>query len=104
VAGVSSVRLVDPEPVLLRFLTLAQVAEELNVSRSQVYALVRDRSLVAVKIGGRGQWRVERRYLEEYIAGLYREAESRDPADVPGESGGGGGRRGLPGAAGGDGE
>jgi len=104
VAGVSSVRLVDPEPVLLRFLTLAQVVQELNVSRSQVYALVRDRSLVAVKIGGRGQWRVERRYLEEYIAGLYREAESRDPADVPGESGGGGGRRGLPGAAGGDGE
>jgi len=34
-----------------RFLTLEQVAEELNVSRSQVYALVRDRSLVAGRAG-----------------------------------------------------
>jgi excisionase family DNA binding protein len=66
-----------------RFLTLQQVADELNVSHSQVYALVRDRSLVAVKIGGRGQWRVERARLEEYIERLYREAETRDPADLP---------------------
>ncbi len=66
-----------------RFLTLQQVADELNVSHSQVYALVRDRSLVAVKIGGRGQWRVERARLEEYIERLYQEAETRDPADLP---------------------
>jgi len=59
-----------------RFLTLEQVAEELNVSRSQVYALVRDRSVVAVKIGGRGRWRVERAELERYIAGLYEAARS----------------------------
>jgi len=68
-----------------RFLTLAQVAEELNVSWSQVYALVRDRSVVAVKIGGRGQWRVERVELERYIAGLY-EVARRSP--VPGPDGG----------------
>lgn len=66
-----------------RFLTLAQVAEELNVSRSQVYALVRDRSIIAVKIGGRGQWRVERSRLEAYIARLYHEAATRDPDDLP---------------------
>jgi len=59
-----------------RFLTLAQVAQELNVSRSQVYALVRDRSVVAVKIGGRGVWRVERAELGRYIAGLYGAARS----------------------------
>jgi len=59
-----------------RFLTLEQVAEELNVSWSQVYALVRDRSVVAVKIGGRGVWRVERAELERYIAGLYQAARS----------------------------
>ena len=35
-----------------------------------------DRSLVAVKIGGRGQWRVERAELERYIAGLYEAARS----------------------------
>jgi len=66
-----------------RFLTLDQVAEELQVSRSQVYALVRERSLIAVKIGGRGQWRVERSRLEDYIAGLYRQAEMDGPADLP---------------------
>ena len=66
-----------------RFLTLDRVAEELQVTRSQVYALVRDRSLAAVKIGGRGQWRVERSRLEEYIAELYRLAETDGPADLP---------------------
>ena len=61
----------DPPPPPRRFLTLDQVADELNVSRAQVYALVRDRSSQAVKIGGRGQWRVERDRLEAYIASLY---------------------------------
>ena len=69
--------------VPVRFLTLQQVADELNVSHAQVYALVRDRSLTAVMIGGRGQWRVERTKLEEYIDRLYAEADARDPADLP---------------------
>ncbi len=34
--------------------------------------------VVAVKIGGRGRWRVERAELERYIAGLY-EAARRGP-------------------------
>ena len=42
-----------------RFLTLADVAEVLNTSSAQVYALVRRGDLPAIKIGGRGQWRVE---------------------------------------------
>jgi excisionase family DNA binding protein len=54
-----------------RFLTLADVAEVLNISASQVYALVRNEELPAIKIGGRGQWRVERDKLEEYIARMY---------------------------------
>ena len=58
------------------------MADELNTSRSQVYALVRDRSLLAVKIGGRGQWRVERSQLKAYIVRLYLEAESRDISDL----------------------
>ncbi len=49
-----------------------------------MYALVRDRSLLAVKIGGRGQWRVERNRLEEYIQRLYTEAEAHEPGDLPG--------------------
>jgi excisionase family DNA binding protein len=54
-----------------RFLQLSDVAEELNVSDSQVYHLVRSGELPAIKIGGRGQWRVERSKLEEYIQTKY---------------------------------
>jgi excisionase family DNA binding protein len=58
-----------------RFLTLAEVAEILNTSVPQVYALVRRGELAGVKIGGRGQWRVETTRLEAYIAQLYVETE-----------------------------
>ena len=54
-----------------RFLTLSDVAEVLNISDSQTYALVRSGELPAIKIGGRGQWRVERDQLESYIARMY---------------------------------
>jgi excisionase family DNA binding protein len=56
-----------------RFLTLADVAEVLNISGAQVYALVRRHELKAIKIGGRGQWRVEASELEEFIARAYRD-------------------------------
>ncbi len=54
-----------------RFLTLADVADVLNISASQTYALVRSGELEAIKIGGRGQWRVEREKLESYIGRMY---------------------------------
>ncbi|PWR11812.1 DNA-binding protein [Micromonospora acroterricola] len=56
-----------------RFLLLSDVAAELNVSDSQVYHMVRSGELPAIKVGGRGQWRVERARLEEYIASKYAE-------------------------------
>src|SRR4029450_8539538 len=46
-----------------RFRALAHVAEILNISATQTYALVRRGDLPAIKIGGRGQWRVEQRAL-----------------------------------------
>jgi excisionase family DNA binding protein len=58
-----------------RFLTLADVAELLNTSSAQVYALVRRGELPAIKLGGRGQWRIEASKLEEFIQQLYRETE-----------------------------
>ena len=57
-----------------RFLTLADVAEVLNTSSAQVYALVRRGELPAIKIGGRGQWRVEASQLETYIERMYDQA------------------------------
>ena len=59
-----------------RFLTLTDVAEVLNTSSAQVYALVRRGDLVAIKIGGRGQWRVEATELEAYIQRMYAEART----------------------------
>ncbi|GAA4598071.1 excisionase family DNA binding protein [Actinoplanes octamycinicus] len=56
-----------------RFLLLSDVAAELNVTDSQVYHMVRSGELPAIKVGGRGQWRVERVKLEEYIQGKYAE-------------------------------
>ena len=50
-----------------RFLTLSDGAEELQVSLSQVRALVRSGELPAIQIGGRNQWRIERSRFEEYI-------------------------------------
>jgi excisionase family DNA binding protein len=54
-----------------RFLTLADVAETLNISAAQTYALVRSGDLPAIKVGGRGQWRVEATELEGYITRQY---------------------------------
>ena len=59
-----------------RFLQLADVAEILNISSAQTYALVRSGELPAIKVGGRGQWRVERDQLEAYIQRAY--AQTRE--------------------------
>lgn len=78
-----------------RFLLMADVAEQLNVSPSQVYHMVRSGELPAIKIGGRGQWRIEVSKLEEYISRKYLEtadwvrnnplgsAEATDDPDGP---------------------
>lgn len=54
-----------------RFLQLSDVAEILNISAAQAYALVRSGDLPAIKVGGRGQWRVEAEQLEAYIQRMY---------------------------------
>jgi excisionase family DNA binding protein len=66
-----------------RFLTLADVADVLNVSWRQVYALVRRKELIAIQIGGRGQWRVEAEELERFIAQRYAEARAGTVPDEP---------------------
>jgi len=62
--------------VAQRFLQLAEVSEILNISSAQAYALVRSGELPAIKIGGRGQWRVEATELESYIQRMYAETKS----------------------------
>ena len=59
-----------------RFLTLEDVATYLSVSVPQVYALVRSGELPAIKIGGRGVWRVDREQLETYVEKLHEETQA----------------------------
>lgn len=63
-------------PLTPRFLTLADVAEVLNVTVRQVYALVRAGDLRGIQIGGRGQWRIEDVELEGYISRQYEQADA----------------------------
>lgn len=58
-----------------RFLTLEDVATYLSVSVPQVYALVRSGDLPAIKIGGRGVWRVDRGQLEAYVERLHEQTK-----------------------------
>ncbi|CAA9229538.1 MAG: Excisionase/Xis, DNA-binding [uncultured Blastococcus sp.] len=72
-----------------RFLTLDDVAETLNVSWAQAYALVRRKEIIAIQIGGRGQWRVEVDELERFIQQKYAEARAGLPeADGAAPAGG----------------
>ncbi|OKL53610.1 DNA-binding protein [Bowdeniella nasicola] len=60
-----------------RFLTLADLAEQLAVSMVQARALVRSGEIPAIQVGGRGQWRIEASVLEDYIQRKYEENEVR---------------------------
>ncbi len=79
-------RIVEVLGVEPRFLLLSDVAAELNVTDSQVYHMVRSGELPAIKIGGRGQWRVERAKLEQYIEQRYAETAdwvAQNPLSTP---------------------
>lgn len=60
------------EPRPLRFLTIEQVAQELNVSDIQIRALLRNGELRGFQIGGRGVWRIGVDDLQAYIDEAYR--------------------------------
>ena len=53
-----------------RYLTLDDVAAYLSTSVPQVYSLVRSGELPAIKLGGRGVWRVDRAKLDAYLDDL----------------------------------
>jgi excisionase family DNA binding protein len=61
----------DEAPKRPRFLTIEQVAEELNVGQPTVRMLLKSGELRGIQIGGRGLWRVASLDLENYIADAY---------------------------------
>lgn len=70
-----------------RFMTLTDVAEELQISTAAVRNMVLRGELEAFQIGGRGQWRVDSQKFEEFIEQLHEEQRQRvaeeQPADQP---------------------
>jgi len=63
-------------------MTLVDVADVLNISAAQAYALVRTGDLRAIKVGGRGQWRVAETDFEEYLQRMYALTEDAIKADT----------------------
>ena len=68
---------VSDEATQPRFLTLAQVADELNVKQSLVQGLIRTGELRAFQVGGRGMWRIGRQDVENYITQAYQRTAER---------------------------
>ena len=64
------------EVMAKRFIPLTEVSEILDISAAQAYALVRSGELPAIKVGGRGQWRVELTELDSYIERMYSQTKA----------------------------
>ncbi|MDR6794788.1 excisionase family DNA binding protein [Pseudarthrobacter oxydans] len=60
-----------------RFLTMTQVAEELNVKQSLVQGLIKTGELRAFQVGGRGMWRIGRQDVEDYVNQAYQRTAER---------------------------
>lgn len=70
-----------------RFLTIEQAAEELNVSDSQIRALLKTGELRGIQIGGRGAWRIGMADVDDFIAEAYRRTGERIAAGDPKDDG-----------------
>ena len=60
-----------------RFLTIEQVADELNVGAPLVRSLLKSGELRGLQVGGRSLWRVGVDDLESYISDAYRKTSER---------------------------
>lgn len=63
-------------------MTLEGVQDVLAISSTQAYSLVRSGKLRAIRVGGRGQWRIEYDELEKFIErSYYKPAGPSDHSD-----------------------
>lgn len=68
----------DPKPdPVRRFLSVDQVAENLNVKAGLVRGLIKSGQLRAIQVGGRGIWRIGVQDLEDYIQESYSRTSER---------------------------
>lgn len=55
----------------VRFLTIEQVAQELNIGEPLVRSLLKSGELRGIQVGGRGAWRIGTADVETYIEQAY---------------------------------
>ncbi|MEO5317733.1 helix-turn-helix domain-containing protein [Arthrobacter sp. CC3] len=60
-----------------RFLTIDQVATELNIGQPLVRGLLKSGELRGFQLGGRGLWRIGRQDIEDYVSEAYRRTAER---------------------------
>lgn len=65
----------------LRFLTIEQVAEALNVGVPQIRSLLKSGELRGFQIGGRHLWRIGADDFENYIMNAYDQTAKRIASD-----------------------
>lgn len=76
----------------VRFLTIEQVAKELNVGEPLVRSMLKLGELRGIQVGGRGVWRIGIADLEAYIEDAYRRTAEKisrgdfSEVEVPGDS------------------
>lgn len=75
-------RMPTPHETSARFLTIDQVASDLNVGLPQVRALLRSGELRGLQIGARRIWRIGVQDLEKYITEAYRQTAERINAGI----------------------
>ncbi len=59
-----------------RFLTIDDLCEILVIEKPQAYALLRRGEIRGMKLGGRGEWRIEASELEAYIERSYEQTQA----------------------------
>lgn len=60
-----------------RFLTIADVCEELNLSAATVRAMLKSGELKGIQMGGKRTWRISADELEAYIEREYQATQER---------------------------
>jgi excisionase family DNA binding protein len=60
-----------------RFLTIEQVALELNVGEPLVRGMLKTGELRGIQVGARGAWRIGANDVEDFIAEAYRKTAER---------------------------
>ncbi|MDO5863441.1 MULTISPECIES: helix-turn-helix domain-containing protein [Paenarthrobacter] len=66
-----------------RFLTIEQVAEELNMTAVQIRALLKAGDLRGIPVGGRNVWCIGATDVEDFIAEAYQRTAERTAGDLP---------------------